>query len=146
MSEKAPHSSEVGKDVVILSSSPDQARELQDRIEALLNSTDATDRDRFCVRLALEEALVNAIKHGNQLDPKKKVTVRYQVWKHQAEFHIVDEGPGFDPNDLPDPTDIENLERPCGRGVMLIRHYMHEVEYFAPGNAVLMRRIFQKVT
>ena len=62
MSEKAPHSSEVGKDVVILSSSPDQARELQDRIEALLNSTDATDRDRFCVRLALEEALVNAIK------------------------------------------------------------------------------------
>ena len=62
------------------------------------------------------------------------------------EFHIVDEGPGFDPNDLPDPTDIENLERPCGRGVMLIRHYMHEVEYFAPGNAVLMRRIFQKVT
>ena len=44
------------------------------------------------------------------------------------------------------PTDIENLERPCGRGVMLIRPYMHEVEYFAPGNAVLMRRIFQKVT
>ena len=42
--------------------------------------------------------------------------------------------------------DIENLERPCGRGVMLIRHYMHEVEYFAPGNAVLMRRFFQKAS
>jgi len=77
MSEKAPHSESVGKDVVKLPSNPDHARELQDRIEALLSSTNATDRDRFCVRLALEEALVNAIKHGNQLDPGKSVTVRF---------------------------------------------------------------------
>ncbi|MFM8932874.1 MAG: ATP-binding protein [Gemmataceae bacterium] len=146
MSEKAPHSESVGKDVVKLPSNPDHARVLQDRIEALLGSTNATDRDRFCVRLALEEALVNAIKHGNQLDPSKSVTVRFHVFKDHAEFHISDEGPGFDPDDLPDPTDIENLERPCGRGVMLIRHYMHDVEYFAPGNAVLMRRYFQKAS
>lgn len=146
MSEPASNPAEVGNDEVILKSSPEQARLLQDRIEELLGSTLATDRDRFCVRLALEEALVNAIKHGNQMDPSKRVTVRFKVWRDRAEFHITDEGPGFDPEDLPDPTDIENLERPCGRGVMLIKHYMHEVEYFAPGNAVLMRRFFQKAS
>lgn len=146
MSEAAPKSVEVGKDEVIISSTPEIARKLQDRIESLLESTLANEKDRFCVRLALEEAVVNAIKHGNQMDPLKQVTIRYGMWRDQVEIHITDEGPGFDPDDLPDPTDIENLERPCGRGVMLIRHYMHEVEFFAPGNSMLMRRFFQQAS
>lgn len=58
---------------------------------------------------------------------------------------ISDEGPGFDPNDVPDPTDIENLERPCGRGLMLMRHYMTEVNYNSTGNSVRMKKVFKKL-
>ena len=57
---------------------------------------------------------------------------------------FIDSDIGFDPNDVPDPTDIENLERPCGRGLMLMRHYMTEVNYNAIGNSVRMKKVFKK--
>ena len=60
------------------------------------------------------------------------------------EVRITDEGPGFDPSDVPDPTDVENLERPCGRGLMLMRHYMTDVHYNARGNSVSMRKVLRK--
>jgi len=128
---------------VVIASDPALAREVQDRIEELLSKTDASERDIFCIKLALEEGLVNAIKHGNQMDPEKSVTIRYHVQKLSFEIRITDQGPGFDPDDLPDPTAIENLERPCGRGVMLMRHYMSDVEYYPPGNSMRMRRDFK---
>lgn len=128
---------------VVIPSDPAEARVVQDRIEQLLTFSDASERDIFCIKLALEEGLVNAIKHGNQLDPAKVVTIRYQVQKLSFEIRITDQGPGFDPDDLPDPTAIENLERPCGRGVMLMRHYMSDVEYYPPGNSMRMRRDFK---
>jgi serine/threonine-protein kinase RsbW len=56
---------------------------------------------------------------------------------------ITDEGPGFDPADVPDPTAVENLERPCGRGLMLMRHYMNEVAYSERGNTVTMSKVFR---
>lgn len=129
-------------DVVIPNDSA-VARTVQDRIEELLALSDASDRDIFCIKLALEEGLVNAIKHGNQMDPSKQVTISYHVQRLSFEIRITDQGPGFDPDDLPDPTAIENLERPCGRGVMLMRHYMSDVEYYPPGNSLRMRREFK---
>jgi serine/threonine-protein kinase RsbW len=128
---------------VVIPSDPAEARSVQDRIELSLAASDASERDIFCIKLALEEALVNAIKHGNQLDLSKSVSISYQVLRFSFEIRITDQGPGFDPDDLPDPTAIENLERPCGRGVMLMRHYMSDVEYYPPGNSLRMRRDFK---
>src|ERR1700721_1717672 len=82
------------------------------------------EKELFGVHLALEEALVNAIKHGNRNDPGKTVRVRYQAQANQFLIEIQDEGRGFDPEGLPDPLAPENLERPGGRGVFLMRHYM----------------------
>jgi serine/threonine-protein kinase RsbW len=127
---------------VTIPSDPTEARAIQEQIEKLLHEKNASDKDIFCIRLALEEALVNAIKHGNQMDRSKKVQISYRVGADRFECRIADEGPGFDPRDVPDPTDFENLERPCGRGLMLMRHYMSDVAYNERGNAVSMHRVF----
>jgi len=117
------------------------ARQLQDEIEQALQQSAFGEHDIFCVRLALEEALVNAMKHGNQADRKKLVHVTYRVTPGRFEVEIRDEGPGFDPADVPDPLDCENLERPCGRGLLLMRHYMTHVTFHPPGNRVSMSKI-----
>jgi len=128
---------------VVIPSDPAYARSVQEQIEQLLKQRHANERDIFCIKLALEEALVNAIKHGNQMDRTKKVRICYRLLTDRFECHISDEGPGFDPADVPDPTAVENLERPCGRGLMLMRHYMSEVVYNANGNGVTMARVFR---
>ena len=114
--------------------------EVQDQIEEALQARLTADHDVFSIRLALEEALVNAIKHGNQLDRGKKVHISYRLLADRFEVRITDEGPGFDPADVPDPTAVENLERPCGRGLMLMRHYMTEVAFNERGNSVIMSK------
>jgi len=92
----------------------------------------------FAVRLAIEEAVVNAFRHGNRSDPAKVVFFRAAIDDARAEFEVEDQGPGFDPRLIPDPTDEDNLEIPSGRGVMLIKAYMTEVEYVKPGNKLRM--------
>src|SRR5947209_7820675 len=82
------------------------------------------DRDRFAVRLALGEALVNAIKHGNRGDPAKSVRVSYCIKSGELVAEIEDQGTGFNPSNVPSPVAPENVERPGGRGVFLMRHYM----------------------
>jgi serine/threonine-protein kinase RsbW len=121
-------------------SDPAEARRVQDEIEAFLKSHAFAERDIFCIRLALEEALVNAIKHGNQMDRSKQVRISYQVASDRFAVRIADEGPGFNPCDVPDPVAVENLERPCGRGLLLMRHYMSEVTFQPPGNCVFMTK------
>jgi len=92
----------------------------------------------FAIKLSLEEAITNAIKHGNQLDESKQVTIDYEVTDDQVFVEIRDEGGGFTPEAVPDPTRPENLERPCGRGVMLMKAYMTEVSFSPNGNCVRM--------
>ncbi len=93
---------------------------------------------RFAVRLAFEEALVNAMKHGNRMDPARKVRLTYRISPERIEIRVADEGGGFNPNGVPDPTCDENLQRPCGRGIMLIRAYMDEVCFSPSGNEIRM--------
>ena len=102
---------------------------MQEEIERSIAGSRASEQEIFSVRLALEEALVNAIKHGNQMDRRKSICIRYRLLLDRLEVQITDEGAGFDPDDVPDPTAVENLDRPCGRGLMLMRHYMTEVAY-----------------
>jgi serine/threonine-protein kinase RsbW len=128
---------------VIIPSDPTEARRVQDEIEHLLHARHISEHDVFSIKLAIEEALVNAIKHGNQMDRAKKVRVAYQLLPDRFQIQITDEGTGFDPCDVPDPTAFENLERPCGRGLMLMRHYMSEVAFNDRGNCVSMSKIFR---
>ena len=92
----------------------------------------------FAIRLALEEALSNAFKHGNKNDPGKTVTLECRVGPGVVEIDVQDQGEGFDPDSIPDPTAEENVEIPAGRGLTLIRAFMTEVHIDPPGNRVRM--------
>lgn len=94
----------------------------------------------FAVRLALDEALVNAVKHGNKNDPHKAVQIDFRINDQALVIEIEDQGKGFAPDDLPDPTAEENLSRPNGRGVMLMRAYMTEVDFNDAGNRVILTK------
>ncbi len=128
------------KDVVI-HSDPAEARRVQEEIERLLRAHRYSDHEIFSVKLALEEALINAIKHGNRFDRNKKIHIAYQVRPERFDVLISDEGAGFDPAAVPDPTAVENLERACGRGLMLMRYYMTQVTFSANGNSVSMTKL-----
>jgi len=128
---------------VTIPSDTAEARRVQEEIEQQLSARRTSEQEIFSIRLALEEALVNAIKHGNQMDRSKSVRICYRLLSDRLEIQITDEGPGFDPTDVPDPTAVENLERPCGRGLMLMRHYMTQVDYNDRGNSVSMTKVFR---
>ena len=121
--------------------------------------------DRLRIGTALEEALLNALYHGNlgvrselkeidhdefyrQANERKvtepwmnrRIRVTAHITPEEMEISIRDEGSGFDPSKLPDPTDPENLDRPCGRGVMLMRAFMDDVRYNETGNEVTLVR------
>jgi serine/threonine-protein kinase RsbW len=126
---------------LLIPSDTAEARRVQEQIERLLKIHQFGEREVFGIRLAVEEALVNAIKHGNQMDSSRKVRVAFQVSQEKFEVLIADEGEGFDPCEVPDPTAPENLEHPCGRGIMLMRHYMTTVAYNERGNMVSMSKL-----
>lgn len=112
-------------------------------IEDLLNDLSQLEwgeNEIFGIHLAVEEAVVNAIKHGNQFSTEKSVRVCYYVSIEQLRVEITDEGCGFDPEAVPDPTDDDNLECPSGRGLMLMRSFMSVVRFNDQGNSVLMER------
>lgn len=88
--------------------------------------------------VALDEAFVNAVKHGNKFDAHKLVRITAEVSKHEARFTVEDEGEGFDVNNIPDPLDPENLFKTSGRGVLFIYNIMDEVKYNDRGNRLTM--------
>jgi serine/threonine-protein kinase RsbW len=90
------------------------------------------------VRLALEEAVVNGLRHGNGGDSSKRVRVRYRVDAETLLVEVKDEGAGFDADAVPDATLPENLDRPGGRGLLLMRHFMTWVRYHGCGNRVTL--------
>jgi serine/threonine-protein kinase RsbW len=115
----------------------------QSVLEELLTQLESRhwrQHDIFCVHLAMEEALVNAILHGNHLDAAKHVRVTCNVSSDRVRIEINDEGGGFNPSDIPDPTCPERIHSPGGRGVMLMKAFMSRVEYRAPGNQVILEK------
>lgn len=113
-----------------------QAKQVEDLIVEQAEKLGYSEEDIFALRLSLEEALTNAIRHGNGQDPQKKVKIRYRAQPEEVEIYIADEGKGFDPSLVPDPTREDKLECPSGRGIMLMRAYMDLLEYNARGNEV----------
>jgi CheY-like chemotaxis protein len=139
---------------------------LSRHLQQMLGDAWGIDRtDRLRSGTAFEEALLNALYHGNlevssdlkEVDhtafyklveerrtsspwQDRRIHVTVKLTSQEVEVAIRDEGPGFDPAKLPDPTDPENLDRPCGRGVMLMRAFMDEVTYNDQGNEVVLKR------
>ena len=111
---------------------------MQEEIIAQLERGGWPEHAIFSVRLALEEALANAVKHGNRLDPSKHIRVFCKIDDSDLHMEVADEGPGFDPAAVPDPLSPERLEEPSGRGIMLMRSFMDRVEYIPPGNCVAL--------
>ncbi|MBM4007761.1 MAG: ATP-binding protein [Planctomycetes bacterium] len=115
---------------------------VQTRVADALRERCYDNDSMFAVRLCLEEALVNAFRHGNRFEPGLVVKFQASIGPETCTFQVEDQGEGFDPGGVPDPTSDENLEIPSGRGIMLMRAYMSEVEYLDPGNRI--RMVFKK--
>jgi serine/threonine-protein kinase RsbW len=103
-----------------------------------LKSHSFGEEDIFAVHLALEEAFINAVKHGNRMNASKEVKIEYLVALDRVEVTVTDGGQGFDPDAVPDPRYGENLYKPEGRGLFLMRSYMDVVKFNERGNSVHM--------
>lgn len=97
-------------------------------------------KDSFAIQLALEEAIANAVEHGNRRNPTKKVDVSAEIALDRVLLSVRDEGAGFDESTLADPLLDENLEIPTGRGLLLIRSFMTNVRRGSNGAEILMEK------
>lgn len=105
------------------------------------------EASKFALRLAFEEAVMNAFRHGHEgLPAETPVRLEWTVGPEHAEISVEDQGPGFKPAEVPDPTLDENLEVPTGRGIMLMRAYMTDVRFNDRGNRITMRYDVAKAT
>ncbi|MBO6525332.1 MAG: ATP-binding protein [Balneolaceae bacterium] len=114
-----------------------------EKVEHLLNELqdEIGFNDEFYAKLMLtvSEAATNGIVHGNQLDASKKVVLTAESDGKKLIFTSKDEGPGFEPEEVPDPLAEENLLKPSGRGVFLMKEYADEVEYQENGTKLVLR-------
>jgi serine/threonine-protein kinase RsbW len=117
-----------------------KAHEVQKQILEAAEKRGFAGESFFALRIALEEGLVNAIKHGNRLDRGKLVRVAAKVTHNRAEITVEDEGAGFERHTVPDPTKHKNLHRCSGRGILLIEAYMSEVKWDHGGRRLHMVR------
>jgi serine/threonine-protein kinase RsbW len=107
----------------------------------LCHRAGCADDEEYWLVTALREAVANAVRHGNQQDPGRVVKIAYEIVNSTVTIRVEDEGEGFDPEDIPDPTDPENLLRPSGRGIFYMRQFMNRVDFSptpAGGTAVVM--------
>ena len=127
--------------VVTFRSDLESARAAADAIVEEVETADYTVDAVFAIKLALEEAISNAIRHGNGSDPSRQVTIRYAVSPEKCVIVVRDQGRGFNPDRVPDCTDASRLPLPYGRGIMLMRAYMDQVTYRECGAEIrLMKR------
>jgi serine/threonine-protein kinase RsbW len=118
-------------------------------LEYLMNRVDklgVVKAEQSNLFVALDEAFVNAVKHGNKFDASKNIRIAADVSKSEARFTIEDEGEGFDVDNIPDPLDPQNLFKPSGRGVLFIYNIMDEVKYNERGNRLTMVKRSQPET
>ncbi len=120
-----------------------EGRRVQDAILDACRKNGFGDDAYFAVKLALDEAVTNAIKHGNGMDRSKRVQVRAAVSEDRVWIEIRDEGPGFKREHVPDPRNEENLHKCSGRGLLLIEAYMTHVDWSPDGRAIQMAKANQ---
>lgn len=118
--------------------SKDVGHQLIEELMSALGEAGWEGSELFHIQMAAEEALINAVTHGNKEDESKSVEIEFRISPKIARLRFKDEGSGFKPETLPDPTADENLEEIHGRGVFLIMQMMTEVNYNDCGNEVTM--------
>ncbi len=111
-----------------------------EQILSKLEDNGFSKEDIFAVHLALEEAFLNAVKHGNKMDSAKRVKIDYSVGSDKVEISMTDQGDGFEPEAVADPRCGESLYKPEGRGLLLMNSYMDVVGFNERGNSVHMVR------
>jgi len=116
-------------------------RQVQEQILDAAERNGYQEKCLFAIKIAVEEALVNAIKHGNRGDKSKHVTIEASISPLEAEITIEDEGPGFHRAAVPNPLAEENIEKPSGRGILLIESYMTKVSWDHGGRRVRMVKL-----
>lgn len=124
-----------------LSTDLKQVNPFIDRIFGELSAYVKSENQLFKVKLALEEAITNAMRHGNSLKASRKVTIHIVLDHGEIRLDVSDEGKGFNPKAVPDPTQpgySENM--PGGRGIFLIRKMMDTVEFYDGGRGVRMAK------
>lgn len=118
---------------------PGEIDRAQDQIVAVAERFHYPKASIFALRLSLQEAVSNAFRHGHRnLPPSTPVTIDYSVGPDRITVAVQDQGPGFDPTSVPDPTLETNLEIPSGRGLFLMKAYMESLTYNAKGNRLEM--------
>jgi serine/threonine-protein kinase RsbW len=117
-----------------------ELRSLSEKVENWMRVLGYCRKDIFAVKLALEEATINAFRHGTRGDPNKVVRINYIVTLAEVFMEVEDDGPGFDPSQVPDPLTTECNQRISGRGLFLMRVYMSGMTFNAQGNRVTLWR------
>ena len=112
-----------------LESSLDSVNRVEQAAEEMARTAGLEDEDIYRIAMAVREAAVNAVLHGNSYDPEKSITASFESTADSLIFKIADQGKGLDPDTLPDPLAPENLLRGSGRGIFLIRSFMDEVHF-----------------
>ena len=125
---------------IVVASTPSAVVDVFNQIQPSLQANGFSEEDIFAIHLSLEEAFVNAVKHGNKMEPSKAVKVDYLIEQDKVEICMTDEGEGFDPEVIPDPRYGDNLYKPAGRGMLLMRSFMDVLEYSKKGNSLRMIR------
>lgn len=140
---------------------PRTARELRLELPASMDFLDPAEEAAVCLartlglpeeeayylRVALHEALTNAVRHGCQSDPRRRVGFSLRVLAHDLRISVADEGPGFDPRQIPDPLAETNLSRAGGRGIFYMRRFTDELSFSFPpqgGTVVRLRKRLQR--
>jgi len=113
---------------------------LMDQLAVELADCGWDSNDVYGVQMAIEEAVSNAYRHGNQNGARGNVEISYRATTDEFQMEVRDQGDGFALESVPDPTAPENLEKACGRGLLLMRHYMNEVNFRDGGRTVVMRK------
>ncbi len=134
----------VDNDVLTAATLPNSLRQLKQPEGEIMNALRRCRYDSdtiFAIKLAFEEAVTNAVKHGNCNDPDRHVHLRWYVDEQRVVIAVRDEGAGFKVERVPDPTRDENLERPNGRGIMLMQSYMTKVRFNSRGNEVWLLKL-----
>ena len=126
------------ENTITIASDPAEIQHVDHMIMKELEARGYGERTLFGVKLALEEAIINAMKHGNRNDKAKSVKVKFAVDDEKAVISVLDDGDGFQPEEVPNPTLDENLEVEHGRGLFLMRAYMDDVRFSEKGNEVTL--------
>ena len=118
------------KKELILPSTLESVEKVAQEAESFAKQAGLSDESFFAIDMAIREAVANAVKHGNKQDETKQVEITFSNLPKGFEITVRDFGEGFDVEEVPDPTNPENLLKASGRGVLFMRTFMEEVEWF----------------